>query len=263
MPVSQRVVQEIEAVGVRLQGVVEPAPNWILGERPAPRSHYYSPGDRLRIVSAGQMGRHKGIDLLIQAAKLLKDRGYDNFSIDFYGKVTDPALSPLPQIHGVEDRVHFRGACPQEELVRRYAAHEYDIFAFPTWEREPFGCAPLEAAAYGCAMVMTQSCGIGEWFVDQVDCLKVARSAEAFAAAFQDVLDGRTRLAPIARRASAVIWRDFHLDALLPRIERALEAAAEQPRSGAGTPDEAYRLALLAERLTEVLVQEPARAMPA
>jgi glycogen(starch) synthase len=263
MPVSQRVVQEIEAAGVQLHGVVDPMPNWILGERPAPRTGYYSPGERLRIVSAGQMGRHKGIDLLVQAARLLKDRGYDNFSIDLYGKVTDPTVAPLPHIHGVDDRVTFRGACPQEELVRRYAAHEYDVFAFPTWEREPFGCAPLEAAAYGCAMVMTQSCGIGEWFVHHVDCLKVARSAEAFAAAFQDILDGRIKLAPLARRASSVIWRDFHLDALLPRVEQALETAAEQSRSGAGTRDDAYRLALLAERLTEVLVQEPALAMPA
>jgi glycosyltransferase involved in cell wall biosynthesis len=263
MPVSQRVVQEIESAGVRLQGVVDPMPNWILGERPAPRTDYYSPGRRLRIVSAGQMGRHKGIDLLVQAARLLKDRGYENFSIELYGKVTDPTVAPLPHIHGVDDCVTFRGACPQEELVRRYAAHQYDVFAFPTWEREPFGCAPLEAAAYGCAMVMTQSCGIGEWFVHDVDCLKVARSAEAFAAAFADILDGRIKLAPLARRASAVIWRDFHLDALLPRIEQALETAAEQSRLGAGTHDDAYRLALLAERLAEVLVQEPALAMPA
>ena len=263
MPVSQRVVQEIEAAGVKLQGVVDPAPNWILGERPAPRKSYFSPGERLRIVSAGQMGRHKGIDLLVQAARLLKERGYDNFSIDLYGKVTDPTVAPLPQAHGVEDRVAFRGACSQDELVRRYAAHEYDVFAFPTWEREPFGCAPLEAAAYGCAIVMTQSCGIGEWFVHDVHCLKVARSAEAFAAAFQQILDGRTELAPLARRASAVIWRDFHLDAILTRVEHALERAAEQPCTAPGTPDEAYRLALLAERLTEVLVQEPAVAAPA
>ena len=141
MPVSHRVVQEIEAAGVRLQGTIDAMPNWILGEQPAPRERYYTPGDDLRIVSAGQMGRHKGVDLLVEAAALLKQRGYDNFSIDLFGKVTDPTVSPLPRQFGVEDRVHFRGSCPQEDLVRRYARHEYDLFAFPTWEREPFGCA--------------------------------------------------------------------------------------------------------------------------
>jgi glycosyltransferase involved in cell wall biosynthesis len=114
----------------------------------------------------------------------------------------------------------------------------------------------LEAAAYGCVMVMTQSCGIGEWFVHGVHCVKAERSAEAFAAAFQDILDGRTELGPLGRRASAAIWRDFHLDSLLPRIEHALESAADQPRVGGGTPEDTYRLALLAERLTTVLVQE-------
>jgi glycosyltransferase involved in cell wall biosynthesis len=256
MPVSQRVVQEIEAAGVRLQGTIDAMPNWILGEQPAPRERYYTPGDELRIVSAGQMGRHKGVDLLVEAAALLKQRGYDNFSIDLFGKVTDPTISPLPRQFGVEDRVRFRGSCPQEDLVRRYARHEFDLFAFPTWEREPFGCAPLEAAAYGCVMAVTQSCGIGEWFVHDVHCLKAPRTAEAFASMFQDVLDGRTLLAPIGRRASAVIWRDFHLHALLPRIERALKTAARQSREGAGSSDEAYRLALLAERLTQVLVQQ-------
>ena len=256
-------MQEIEAVGVRLNGVVDTTPNWILGEQPPLREHYYSQGEVLRIVSAGQMGRHKGIDLLIEAAALLKERGYDNFVIDLYGKVTDPTVAPLPRQFGVEDRVRFRGVCPQEELVRRYASHEYDVFAFPTWEREPFGCAPLEAAAYGCVMAITQSCGIGEWFVNDVHCLKAPRSAEAFASLLQGVLDGRIDLAPIGRRASSVIWRDFHLNSILPRIEQALETAADQPRHGAGTADEAYRLALLAERLTQVLVQEEEPAMAA
>jgi glycosyltransferase involved in cell wall biosynthesis len=263
MPVSQRVVQEIEAAGVQLKGVIDTMPNWILGEQPAPRRDYYSKGRPLRIISAGQMGRHKGIDLLIEAARLLKDRGYDDFSIDLYGKVTDPTVFHLLAEQGVADRVFFRGACSQQELVGRYADHEFDVFAFPTWEREPFGCAPLEAAAYGCVMVMTQSCGIGEWFVHGVHCLKAERSAEAFAASFQGILDGRTDLAPLGRRASAAIWRDFHLDALLPRIEQALESAADQPRTGASTPEDTYRLALLAERLTTVLVQGENAAMTA
>ena len=105
-------------------------------------------------------------------------------------------------------------------------------------------------------MAVTQSCGIGEWFVHDVHCLKAPRTAAAFANMFQDVLDGRTLLAPLGRRASAVIWRDFHLHALLPRIERALKTAARQSREGAGSSEEAYRLALLAERLTQVLVQQ-------
>jgi len=256
MPVSERVVQEIEAAGVKLNGEIEISPNWVLGRQPPPRQRYYRRGETLRIVSSGQMGRHKGIHLLVEAAALLRARGYENFHIDLYGKVTDPSVAPLPCELGVEDLVRFKGLCPQEELVGRYARHEYDLFAFPTWKREPFGCAPLEAAAYGTVMLMSESCGIGEWFVDRVHCLKAARTAEAFAAALADVLDGRRDLKPIGRRASTVVWRDFRLDRLLPDIESALERATTRPDRAGGSADEAYRLALLAEKLTQAWVQE-------
>jgi hypothetical protein len=93
-----------------------------------------------------------------------------------------------------------------------------------------------------------------------VHCLKAERTAEAFAWVFRDILDGKIDLEPIGRRASAVVWRDFHLDVFVPRIERALERAARQPRSGAGTAAEAYRMALLAEKLTQVVIQEAACA---
>ncbi|HET6879807.1 MAG TPA: glycosyltransferase family 4 protein [Pirellulales bacterium] len=258
MPVSERVVQEIEAAGIELKGDIRTSPNWVLGEQPSPREKYYRPGEQLKIVSSGQMGRHKGIHLLVEAAALLKARGYENFNIDLYGKVTDSAVAPLPVQYGVDDLVKFKGVCPQQELIDRYARHEYDIFAFPTWQREPFGCAPLEAAAYGTVAVMSENCGIGEWLVGDVHCLKVARTAEAFANVLARVLDGDIDLKPIGRRASTVIWRDFHLDLLLPDIESALTGAAGQPTRPMGTPEDAYRLALLAEKLTKAWVQENA-----
>lgn len=256
MPVSQRVVDEIEATGVRLSGRVETLPNWVLGDMPPSRDRYYRTGEKLRIVSAGQMGRHKGIHLLIEAAALLRERGHENFSIDLYGKVNDTSISELPRALDVERQVAFHGLCSQEELVAHYARHEYDVFAFPTWEREPFGCAPLEAAAYGCVIVMTQSCGIGEWLVHDVHCLKAPRTAAALADVFAGILRGDIDLGPIGRRASAVIWRDFHLDALMPRIEAALARAARQPRGPVGRPDDAYRLARLAEKLAKAIIHE-------
>lgn len=274
MPVSQRVVDEIETAGVRLNGRIEMAPNWVVGEAAPRRTRYYRPGEKLRIVSAGQMGRHKGIHLLIEAAALLRERGFENFSIDLFGRVSDESLAELPRRLEVERQVAFRGICSQEELVAHYERHEYDIFSFPTWEREPFGCAPLEAAAYGCAIVMTQSCGIGEWLVHDVHCLKTARTATSLADAFARILQGTIALEPIARRAAAVIWRDFHIDAILPRIESALMRAARRTNYGAeSTPrgngqsrgtrsvpaalaDDAYRLALLAEKLSRAMIHE-------
>ena len=60
------------------------------------------------------------------------------------------------------------------------------------------------------------------WDFHGVHCLKAERTAEAFARVFAGILDRAIDLEPLGRRASAVIWRDFHLDAILPRIEQAL-----------------------------------------
>ena len=119
----------------------------------------------------------------------------------------------------------------------------------------------MEASWRGCVPLMSQLSGNAEWMVHGVHCLKADRTPDAFAAGFVSILDGSVDLAPIAKRGASVIGRDFHLDAQVPKIERALEAAAPPgPGSDGGTAAEAYRMALLAEKLTKVLIQEAACA---
>jgi hypothetical protein len=104
--------------------------------------------------------------------------------------------------------------------------------------------------------VISRRCGVAEWLVHGVHCLKSARNPGAFAAVLAGVMDGSIALDPIARRGAAAVWRDFHIDAVLPRIEAALAAAARRPRRPAGSADDAYRLALLAEGLARSFVQD-------
>lgn len=250
---SQRVVQEIESCGLDLGGRVEVISNWVHGDKPRPRTSYYQ-GGHLRIVSAGWIGMHKGTDLLIESAARLRDRGYTDFSVDLYGKDTNPYFRALIDRFELRPWVTLKGTRTQAELASLFEG--YDVFAFPTWAREPFGVAPLEAAATGCVPVLSQCCGISEWLMHGVHCLKAERTVEAFTRVFADILDRAIDLEPLGRRASAVIWRDFHLDAILPRIEGALARAAAQPRAEAGSAAEAYQLALLAERCTQALVHE-------
>ncbi len=225
---------------------------------PPARERAYRPGDTLRVIAAGQIAQHKGIDILIESIAEVRARGFENLEVDIYGNVEDQFFPTLVRRLGVDDHVRFRGSRPQAELARLYAS--YDLFAFPTWHREPFAFAPLEASWRGCVPLMSQLSGNAEWAVHGVHCLKADRTPRAFADALTSVLSGAVDLGPIARRAAAVIGRDFHLDAQIPRIEAALAGAASRPRLGAGTAAEAYRMALLAEKLTKVLVQEAACA---
>jgi len=253
---SRAMVARIEAKGIRLAGEVEILPNWVVGDRPPRRDDPYRPGARpLRIVSAGRITRQKGVGLLVEAARLLRAEGVDDFTIDVYGPVIDPEIPDHARSLGLGGHLRFLGVLPQDRLADEFS--RADLFAFPTEEREPFGFAPLEAASRGCVPLIAQVCGIGEWLVHGVHCLKAPRSARAFAATIAAVARGEVDLGPIGRRASSVVHRDFHRDAVLPRIERVLARASRSPRDGGGTPDEAYRMALVAERLAHAIVQEP------
>jgi glycosyltransferase involved in cell wall biosynthesis len=172
--------------------------------------------------------------------------------------VIDRSIPDMARALGLGDRVVFQGVIPRDELARELA--ESDLFAFPTEDREPFGLAPLEAAAQGCVPIMSRSCGIAEWLVHRVHCLKVGRSARQFADAIAAVIRGEVDLAAMGRRAQSVAWREFHRDSVLPKVERVLAQAAGSDRSGGGSPDDAYRMALIAEKLSHAVVQEPAVA---
>ncbi|WP_435011085.1 glycosyltransferase family 4 protein [Tundrisphaera lichenicola] len=255
---SRQLVDEIEAGGIRLRPDVDVVPNWVVGRPPEPRAGYYKPGRTLRVMAAGQINRNKGVDHLIEASARLLDRGFRDFTIDCYGKVEDPYWPALARTRGLDRHFFFPGSRPQSELARLYST--YDVFAFPTWHREPFAFAPLEASWRGCVPLMSQLGGNAEWAVHGVHCLKADRNPDAFADALAAILSGEVDLGPIARRAASVIGRDFHLDRILPSIERALTLAAGRDRDGAGSGDEAYRMALLAEKLTRVFIHE---AIPA
>ncbi len=257
--VSSRLAQEIESGGVPLAGEVAIIPNWVVGDPPPPRDPAtYRPEGALRVVTAGRLTPYKGLDRLIEAVAQLRNAGQANVRLDLYGAVADVGEDHYPRLLrdlGVADLVAFRGAVSHADLLDRY--RDYDVFAFPTWDREPFGLGPLEAAAHGgCLPMIAENCGLAEWLVHGVHCLKAPTTAAALADSLAGLADGRVPIAPIARRAAAVAWRDFRVDAVAAQIEGVLARAAGDPRRPPGDADELYRLAILAEKLMQVMVTE-------
>jgi glycogen synthase len=238
---------EIARQGVELGCRVEVLPNWIEGERPARRARHYRPGEHLRAAFSGQVITLKGADIVIDAAIRLRKQGFVSFSIDLFGQVHEPRYQYMIDRAGLSDAVRLRGWRDQAELIREL--DEHDIFLFPTHRREPFGLAPLEAMSRSCVAVVSDDCGIAEWFVGGVHLLKAPRLAEDFAQIMRDVLEGNIDLAPIARIGADVVWRDFHVDSVMARVEPLLIEAAAQRRAPAGSVADAYELAGIAQRL--------------
>jgi glycosyltransferase involved in cell wall biosynthesis len=251
---SRRILEEIEEHAPLLRGPVALVPNWVAGPLPRARRRYAA-GGHLRVVSAAaRLCPEKGTDVLIAAAARLRRLGAGDFSVDLYGRLEDDTFPRRVCEAGLNGVVHFHGRVGPEELADSYA--DYDVFAFPTWEREPCAFAPLEAAARGCVPLLTDDCGNSEWLVHGVHCLKAERTAEAFADVLADVLAGRIDLGRLGRRAAAVVGRDFHLGRVLPAVERALGEAAGRRRAPRGPAGEAYHLAVLAEKWAETILQE-------
>ncbi len=237
----------------------------MVGE-PKPLDRSYLTEGILRVVSVGRLIPEKGIDRLIEAVACLRDEGMDNIALDLYGTADDEGRYPtLVSRLGLDDRVRLMGFIPHEELFLRYS--EYDVLAFPTSEREPFGLAPLEAAAHGgCVPLISRSCGVAEWLVHGVHCVKTGLGRGALEQALRDLSEGDVDLAALGGRARRVAWRDMHIDSIAPRIESLLKAAAfgvadgrDESSSREVSPraaDEAYRMALLGEKLMHVLITE-------
>ena len=77
--------------------------------------------------------------------------------MDMFGDGELPYYTDMARTLQVQDRVRFLGPRSQAELVASYAA--YDAFLCPTWERDPFPFAPLEAAGCKTPPIITRNCG--------------------------------------------------------------------------------------------------------
>jgi glycosyltransferase involved in cell wall biosynthesis len=250
---SSHVIEETRRNGVELGGPVELIPNWVTGTptRHVPRDRTGRP---LRIMMASVVTRFKGVDIMMAAAALLRERGLADFTVDVYGRILDHSLIDTLNQHGLEDCFFLHGERTQAEVQQLY--DEHDLLAFPTWEREAFGFSAIEALARGCVTLTTARSGNAEWLVDGVHCLKSERSPEGFATAIEGILRGTTDLAPIARRAQKVVLRDFHIDAILPRIERVLAEAIRDQRRPGRDRGQVYRTAVLGQNLAYAIINE-------
>jgi glycosyltransferase involved in cell wall biosynthesis len=139
------------------------------------------PSRSLEVVYAGTVVVHKGVVELVEAVRLLRERGLDiNLTLaGAYGAlgaqlyrraITDPDYSAWLRVSGRVDR---------QKLFQMFA--NADVVALPSWW-EPFGLVCIEAMAVGALVVGSSSGGMREIITDGVDGFLVApRSPEALA----------------------------------------------------------------------------------
>lgn len=222
---SEHILTEIaETCGVRFDSAPTVVPGWVDARDLEQRSRYRENG-QLRLVTAGSLGLHKGTDLIVQACARLVAQGRTGFHVDIYGFGSAEPFVHLAAQLGVAAYVSFLGPRSQEQILA--LLHRYDAFLFPTQSREPFGFAPIEAAACGVVPIMTRNAGCAERMVDGVHTLKIDRTATSLASAIESLLSGESDVAVMGRRAARHVRSELSFEHCLDSIEKVMNEAAQ------------------------------------
>ncbi len=205
---------------------------------PLQRFTYAAPVDRPRhIVAVGRLVEKKGFDVLVDACRILCERGVP-FTCDIVGSGPDEAAlrRQIDAAH-LDDVVRLVGPRPQGDVIT--AVQQASVFAAPCvvgkdGNRDGLPTVLIEAMALGTPCVSTDVTGIPELVQDGVTGLLVAQNdARALADALERLLaddDLRVRLALSARDRIERHFDAAHNSASLRALYRAVTGAA----TGAG-----------------------------
>jgi glycosyltransferase involved in cell wall biosynthesis len=157
------------------------------------------PAEPFTILAVARLVEKKGLAVLVEACRHLRDRGRD-FHCRIVGKGNQRGLlEALIREHRLRDRVAILPPHTQEEVVERF--HEAHVVALPCvvgadGNRDGLPVSIVEALAAGVPVVSTPLTGVPEAVVDGVNGLLVPeRDAVALADALDRLLTDRALLA--------------------------------------------------------------------
>jgi glycosyltransferase involved in cell wall biosynthesis len=198
------------------------------------------PGERL-ILQLGRLVPRKGVDTVIEAVAVLRDRHAMRVRLLVVGGAarrpdprSDPELARLMAIVerlGLEDQVTFLGRRDRDELRDLYGAA--DLFVSTPWY-EPFGITPVEAMACGVPVIGSNVGGIKFSVVDgETGYLVPPRNPVALADRIAAACARPEVLATLGRNAARRAAAQFTWDRVAGQIEavydEVLETRAETP----------------------------------
>ncbi len=220
--ISNNVMNEVRETLGFTPADVSYVPAWVHASHTVAEPACRVEGAPVRFVVCSRVATHKGVDIVTDAAEELVRRGERAFSIDVYGAGQVAPFLQRVQSKGLAGYIRYLGCKPKADMLALFP--QYDALLFPTWAREPFGFNVSEAAGAGCFPIMTAGIGASEWFIDNMDCMKVARTAQELASAMHRTMhmqaEERRQMREAALRTAK---RYLTFDRWLTVIERICE----------------------------------------
>jgi glycosyltransferase involved in cell wall biosynthesis len=190
-----------------------------------PRAHKdgKDPADPVVLLSVGRLVEKKGTDVLLEALARLPASLHWRM-VHAGGGPLRGALERRAQALGLADRIAWRGARTQDELLQEYRAA--DLFALASrvardGDRDGLPNVLAEAQSQGLACVATRVSGIPELIEDGITGLLVdPESPDALARALAALIADPARRRSLGDAGRARVHERFGLDANVERLAR-------------------------------------------
>ena len=186
------------------------------------------PAGPLRLVSVGRLVPKKGYDVLLQALALLPPDL--NWRFDHIGGGPELArLVPLAQELGLADRIDWRGALPQQDVLELY--RDSDLFVLPSritpdGDRDGLPNVMVEAASQRLCCIGSNISGIPELFRDGENGLLVPpENPAALATALLRAMRDPALRARLGDAAEARVRAEFDASASVAQLKALFQSA--------------------------------------
>jgi len=183
------------------------------------------------VLHVGRLKRYKATDHLLQAARLLKDRGVGLTTVIVGDGDDRPRLEALAQKLGLGTEVRFTGFIPEADKVRWY--RRAAVLAENS-VKEGWGLIVMEANACGTPVVVANSPGLRDSSRDGVNGLVYEYGdVPALAEKLERLLSDETLRARLGQQA--IEWsRKWTWDGAADAMERVIEETVNEALSDRG-----------------------------
>lgn len=189
-------------------------------------------GKKVSILWLGRMLKLKHPELLVKAAKKLRDKGYDNFKVHMVGEgEMRPVLEKMVSDWNLSEIVSFENFLSPDEARDKMA--DYQIFVMTSNKLEGWGSVIYEGLNAGCAVVASHICGATPWLVEDNKCGLIFKSenVESLTDKLQILLDDTSlidKYGEAAYNKMHAIWNPKNAcDSVLKLAEGLIKAGAD------------------------------------
>lgn len=164
------------------------------------------PEDEIALLFVGQHIWEKGLDIVVESLKLMKDEV--KFSMNFIGTgYAQKEIEERISEYGLADRVKLHGVIAERESLSRYYAGS-DLFLFPSF----YDNAPLvirEAAAMGTPSILLRGSTASEVIRDGVNGFLTDKTPRCLADTVVYLSENKDKLCRVAEEGRASLVRSW------------------------------------------------------